>query len=30
LYGDAARLDVAQEGDGVVATLVQPWRSAVP
>jgi two-component system, LytTR family, sensor kinase len=29
LYGDAARLDVAQEGDGVVATLVQPWRSAV-
>jgi sensor histidine kinase YesM len=28
LYGEAARLDVAQEGDGVVATLVQPWRSA--
>lgn len=27
LYGDRARLDVAQEGDGVVATLVQPWRS---
>ena len=27
LYGDAARLDVAEEGDGVVATLVQPWRS---
>jgi len=28
LYGDRARLDVAEEGDGVVATLVQPWRSA--
>jgi two-component system LytT family sensor kinase len=27
LYGDRARLDVVQEGDGVVATLVQPWRS---
>jgi LytS/YehU family sensor histidine kinase len=28
LYGELARLDVAQDGDGVVATLVQPWRSA--
>jgi signal transduction histidine kinase len=28
LYGDAARLDVEQEGDGVVARLVQPWRIA--
>jgi hypothetical protein len=28
LYGDAARLDLVQEGDGVVATLVQPWRIA--
>jgi two-component system LytT family sensor kinase len=27
LYGDRARLDVVQEGDGVVATLIQPWRS---
>jgi two-component system, LytTR family, sensor kinase len=27
LYGDRARLDVAQDGDGVVATLEQPWRS---
>lgn len=27
LYGDRARLELAQEGDGVVATLVQPWRS---
>jgi signal transduction histidine kinase len=27
LYGEAARLEVAQEGDGVLATLVQPWRS---
>jgi two-component sensor histidine kinase len=28
LYGERARLDVAQDGDGVIATLVQPWRSA--
>jgi hypothetical protein len=28
LYGDAARLDLTQDGDGVLATLVQPWRSA--
>lgn len=27
LYGGCARLDVVQDGDGVVATLVQPWRS---
>jgi two-component sensor histidine kinase len=27
LYGERARLEVAQDGDGVVATLVQPWRS---
>ncbi|HTV22859.1 MAG TPA: histidine kinase [Polyangiaceae bacterium] len=27
LYGDAARLEVQQESDGVSATLVQPWRS---
>jgi hypothetical protein len=26
LYGEGARLDVAQDGDGVVARLVQPWR----
>jgi hypothetical protein len=26
LYGESARLDVAQDGDGVVARLVQPWR----
>jgi hypothetical protein len=27
LYGERARLDVVQDGDGVLATLVQPWRS---